>query len=151
MGNHIFDRGNNVTYNKDAAVGINRAKLIDFCYENHFVIANTLFEKPNYKLTTIKHPKAKPPYSFTRTDFDTVDYWLVAKQWKNSAKNCETDVKANINTDHFPLIINTECNLKARGEIKKIPRKNMENAVKNKKQLTTKTSGQTTSTHKRKR
>ena len=74
---NIFDKGNKLTYGNDPDVAINRAKLIDFCYGNHFVIANTFFEKSDGKLVTIKKQGTKPPFTFERPNFDTVDYWLV--------------------------------------------------------------------------
>lgn len=48
------------------------------------------------------------PVGTVRTDtnwdvhnFDQIDYLLVRSRWKNSVRNCETDVNSTIDSDHY--------------------------------------------------
>ena len=113
MGKHIFDSGNNITYENNQKVAENRAKLIDFCGELKLIIANTIYEKTNNKLATCKKPGTNPPYTFTRPAFDTVDYWLIPHRWKNAMTDSESDTGVNANSDHFPVILKSRVRLKA--------------------------------------
>ena len=81
---------------------------------------NTIFQKPEHKLITYRHPgtNISPPYVRSDTTtipirprFETLDYWLTCNRWKNSVKNVETDITANITTDHFPMIATIKTKL----------------------------------------
>ena len=77
-------------------------------------VANTLFEKPPQKLITYKENKAHPRGPpWTRYPYETLDYILVQNRWKNSITNLESDVYANIASDHFPLWMRIRIKLKA--------------------------------------
>ena len=53
----------------------------------------------------------EPPY--TKGRFDTIDYLITTRRWRNSFKNAYTDIHAGIDTDHYPLIAEVHVNLKA--------------------------------------
>ena len=65
---------------------------------------NMQFMKQPQTLVTYKANKQKaggPPY--TRPDYETLDYIMTTKRWKNAFKNVESDVSSNINSDHYPF------------------------------------------------
>ena len=99
------------------------------------IIVNTTFEKPPEKLATIKHQSTKPPYEYKRTNFDTTDYWLAPQRWKNGICNCESDVNANIDSDHFPLTIEVQVKLKAKTQTRREPRKKISEANEKQKKI----------------
>jgi hypothetical protein len=75
---------------------------------------NTFFYKQEEKLITYKEDKAHlggPPYN--RSKYETLDYVLVPNRWKNAIKDVESDVHAEINSDHYPMKIRVQINLKA--------------------------------------
>ena len=45
-----------------------------------------------------------------------IDYILVERRWRNTITNAETHTRANINSDHFPLVFNTRIKLKQLGK-----------------------------------
>jgi len=64
---------------------------------------NTFFQKPNSKLLTYHMPTNNlgPPYK--RGIYEQIDYCLTTERWKNSVLDAESDVHANINSDHYPI------------------------------------------------
>ncbi len=76
---------------------------------------NTYFRKPEQPIITYKDNKAHPggpPY--TRECFEMIDYVIIPNRWKNSIKHVESDIHANINTDHFPIKVKIIIDLKAK-------------------------------------
>ena len=111
-----------------------RGQLLDFCTSEGFTISNTFFEKPNSKLCTYKGPRDRQkqerddghtvtPHRRDRYNYyDTKDYWLSMNRWKNSACDCESDDQANVDSDHFPLILDVLTKLRAKKQTRKEPR-----------------------------
>ena len=104
----------------------NRDQLLDLCNSEGLIISNTCFEKPNSKLCTYKGPRDRQkqekeegktitPHRQDRYNYyDVKDYWLTMSRWKNSVCNCESDIKANVDSDHFPVIIEVLTKLRAK-------------------------------------
>ena len=40
-----------------------------------------------------------------------MDYWLTTNRWKNTVVNMESDTKANIDSDHHPVMGTLETKL----------------------------------------
>ena len=112
MGTHFFDKGNEQTHLMTDPIWCNRSHFVNFSIQNNLKIINTLFEKPNDKLATYQNPKAKLGMSKRRGTHETLDYWLTENRWQNSCVDCEADGGANINTDHYPLILEIKLQLK---------------------------------------
>ena len=77
------------------------------------VVANTFFDKPPTQLITFRetsNPSSGPPY--IRGKFEVLDYVLVPHRWRNSIRNVRSDMKANIPSDHYPLISTLRIRLK---------------------------------------
>ena len=71
-------------------------------------------KKTDEKLITYQAPSdtpREPP--FCRPRYETLDYILTPQRWKNTVLDCESDIKANINSDHFPLVAKIQLKLKA--------------------------------------
>ena len=51
-----------------------------------------------------------PPW--TRPTYETMSYTLTPDRWKNSITDIESDTRANLNTDHFPLYFTIRVKLK---------------------------------------
>ena len=109
----------------------NKNKLIEFASEHKLILANTWFQKGDSKLATHRAPETTPQSPLKRPFYDTIDYWLVSQRWKNSIANCDSDITANVKSDHCPLTITINLKLKAQNKAEKMPpRKNTANATK---------------------
>jgi len=62
-----------------------------------------MFEKPDKKLLTYHQPSVNlgPPYK--RGPYETLDYVVATDRWKNAIQDVESDVEANVASDHYPL------------------------------------------------
>ena len=52
-----------------------------------------------------------------------LNYATIDKRWRNATRNAESDVQANIGSDHYPLVIDLQVRLKAQEKRKAIERK----------------------------
>ena len=64
---------------------------------------NTKFQKEDEKLATWKAMGTQTGDPMDRQHYDQLDYILVPKRWSNGMLNAESDLGANINTDHAPV------------------------------------------------
>ena len=88
---------------------------------NELEIMHTRFKKHIGKLATYRIQKNTDITEeiITNRTHAQIDFILINNRWKNSITNAESDTRANINTDHFPLIFVTGIklkNIKARGK-----------------------------------
>ena len=83
------------------------------------IALNTTFQKPNTKLITYRAPTLNWGPPGTRHRYETLDYCLIQDRWKNAAKDSESDVTANIDSDHFPLKTTFKFKLKVEPTKKK--------------------------------
>ena len=66
---------------------------------------NTMFCKKEESLATYQENKSHmggPPYK--RPTHEVLDYVLTPKRWRNAIKYIYSDVSADINSDHYPLV-----------------------------------------------
>ena len=78
--------------------------LIGFCEKHQLTIINTIFKQPERRLYTWK----RPGY-VTRNQ---IDYIMISSRHTNNIKNCRTYPRADIGSDHNPVIANMKVKLK---------------------------------------
>ena len=100
----------------------NKEEFMDFCIKHNYTIMNTWFQKRAEQKITWRHPGTKPHHNKVRGHYAVKDYWLATKRWKNGVTNCNIDHKHNINTDHYPLIIDIKVTLRAQKQSRKEPK-----------------------------
>jgi hypothetical protein len=88
---------------QEEGVRENRRMFISMCNEMQGKVINTFFEKPDTKLITHKHAGTELGPPWTRGRYETLDYFIVADRWKNSVTDMESDMLANVDTDHGPV------------------------------------------------
>ena len=59
-----------------------------------------------------------PPW--TRGRYETLDYFIVADRWKNSVADMESDMLANVDTDHGPVQGTAKVKLKGISRVGKL-------------------------------
>ena len=80
-------------------------------------------QKKQRRKITWKRPGTKPGDPKTRGYYAVKDYWLIPSRWKNGVSDCYADHYHNINTDHYPLIIDIKVTLRPRKQSRKEPKK----------------------------
>ena len=73
---------------------------------------NTQFRKTEDKKATYRRPGVDKTAAVRRPTHEQLDYILTTNRWKNTVKNAEADNKANIDTDHAPVIATIQIKLK---------------------------------------
>ena len=124
VGKWTFDKTNLTFDNQSDDTADNRQRLLEFCETNNIKLANTLFPKPACKLVTYREIGIQHGPPWIRKDaeadfgkryrYECLDYILVPQRWRNAIQNLESDVMANINTDHYPLICTIRLKLKGK-------------------------------------
>lgn len=83
-------------------------RLIQFCEEQEFIVANTFFKQPPRRLYTWIAPGDNPQKIIR----NQIDYVLVTDRFKNSIKNIKTYPGADVNSNHNPLVATVHIRLK---------------------------------------
>ena len=91
---------------------------MDLCREFTLTPCSTRFPKPPKKLATWKAMSTKKEDPWDRQHYDQIDFILTPKRWQNGIKDSESNMEANIDTDHAPVWVKCKYNLK------KLTRKN---------------------------
>ena len=71
-------------------------RLIEFCQNNNFVIANTLFKLPKRRLYTWRSPADKEGQILR----NQIDYVLIKQRYKNAIISAKTYPSADIGLGH---------------------------------------------------
>ena len=79
-------------------------RLIEFCEENALVIANTLFQQHNRRLSTWTSPGGQQQ--------NQIDYILCGQRWRSSIQSTKTRSGADCGSDHELLITKFRLKLK---------------------------------------
>ena len=114
IGPHIFGQDPNVNREEGQGVEDNRARLQEYLIDTKTTLANTLFPKTPQCLITYKSDKTagnEPPYD--KTKYETLDYFITHRKWRNTIRNAHSNMRAGVDTDHFPLQIQIRIKLKA--------------------------------------
>jgi exonuclease III len=114
VGRHTFDSCHTTLHLQSEEVLDNRARFVDMIVEMDHLAMNTMFEKEEKKKVTFKQDKGHaggPPWK--RGTYEMLDYVTTSRRWRNAVVNVETDVHANVDTDHFPLVVDLQVRLNA--------------------------------------
>lgn len=87
--------------------------LVLFACEHSLKVSNTMFYKNKNKLATYKKPETTLTDPVTRPHYEQLDYILTPERWKNSVLDAESDIQADINSDHFPVKFQIGIKLKS--------------------------------------
>ena len=82
--------------------------LIEFCWENALVIANTLFQQYKSWLYTWTSPDSQY--------WNQIDYILCSWRWRSSIQSAKTRPGADCGSDHELLIVKLRLKLKKVGK-----------------------------------
>ena len=118
IGPHIF--GKDQKLQEGEGVEDNRNRLTELLTTTKTMLTNTYYYKqPQYQITynIDKAAATEPPFNKNR--FDTIDYIIVPRRWKNSVKDTATNLYTGVDSDHYPLTAKIVLKLKA--EYKKTP------------------------------
>ncbi|CAG4984092.1 unnamed protein product [Colias eurytheme] len=75
-------------------------RLVQFCQEHDFIVANTFFKLPPRRLYTWRSPADKTD----KIVRNQIDYLLISKRHRNSIKSAKTYPGADIGSDHNPVV-----------------------------------------------
>ncbi|MFM7983941.1 MAG: hypothetical protein ACKPKO_31915, partial [Candidatus Fonsibacter sp.] len=124
IGRHTFDRENTTLHLQSEEVLDNRAHFVDMLVETDHIAINTMFEKDGSNKATFKqdrqHPGGPP---WVRGKYEVLDYATINRIWRNATRNAETDVQANVSSDHYPLMVELQVRLNAQEKRKLVDRK----------------------------
>ena len=81
-------------------------------------ITNTQFKKQDHNIATYRINKETTTRHepITTQTHAQIDYILTARRWRNSITGVESQTRANIQSDHFPLVFTTRIRLKQIGK-----------------------------------
>ena len=80
-----------------------RDLLVEFCWKNELTICNTYKQKTNDKKVTYRPPKTIHGPPWNEDQYEQIDFIITNQKWRNTCKNCETDTKHCLNSDHYML------------------------------------------------
>ena len=84
-------------------------RLIQFCQENAWVIANTFFQQHNRRFYTWTSPYGQHQ--------NQIDYILCSQTWRSSIQSTKTKPGADCGSDHELLITKFRLKLKKEGKL----------------------------------
>ena len=91
-----------------------RYRMQEYLIRTKAILTNTTFPKQNQELITYNIDKTKGNRApFEQGPYDTFDYFITHRKWRNTVKNVSSDMLAGLDTDHFPLIADIRAQLKA--------------------------------------
>ena len=94
----------------------NRDLMTELCMTNEMRVMNTMYRKPKQKTATYRIIKSTPEEGHQETveagTHEQIDYILTMRRWSNTVTNAESDTCANINTDHYPVVVDIRIRLR---------------------------------------
>ena len=108
---------------QDAATINNRYRLIKLCLENDLKIDNAMFPKPANKLAPYLPLGVSKTASISANTHWQIDF-IMTRRDNIRIEDCETDTKAQLQSDHYPVMAQMKIKFK-RPEIKKGEQKNI--------------------------
>eukprot|EP00969_Alexandrium_andersonii_P332968 14714856-Alexandrium_andersonii.AAC.1 len=96
----------------------NRGLLLACCRDQQLQAISIYYSKPDTKKATYRAPGAPVLGNTLRLNpayYADLDHCLVAARWRGLITDVCSDVRANIQTDHFPLKIRLKLRLGSRG------------------------------------
>ena len=129
LGPHIYGKGSRDIGEEDTA---NRFLLIDLCKASNLIVANTWFTHPPGRQVTYREPHTKTlpatNSDWSPQDFAQLDLCLTPQRWRNSCTDVYSQPRANLDSDHFPLVVCMRVKLGAKSKPAKYARWDFANA-----------------------
>ena len=91
----------------------NRDLMIEFCLTNEMKVVNTMYKKRPEQTATYRRVGIDIDQPINKDTHEQLDYIVTAKRWRNAITNAESDTKANIDSDHYPVLAKATLRLKA--------------------------------------
>ena len=129
MGKWTFEPETARIHGRTEGILENRNLLIELCTEFELILCNTYFKKQNTKLATFREVGTTLEEPVTRGKYEQLNFIITQRRWKNMVTNCESDMKANIDTDHYPVTATYRIKLKAVSKAKKNQRETYEDCT----------------------
>jgi len=128
LGPHIFGAGVSHLIRPERGYGekSNRDLMVELCGGGEYLVANTWFKKRDARKVTFMPPGTKQlPGDGEPWDprlFGEIDFCLVPSRWRNLVLDVESNTRAGLPTDHFPLEIKVRLRLRPkRGKRRRSP------------------------------
>ena len=111
----------------------NRDRCIEFCLKQKLILANTGFKKTKEKTATFRAPGTLETEEIIHKKQEQIDYITVRQRWNNTITDAESNTKANLDTDHYPVTATCRIKLRASHNKKGPGRKKYEESTKEQK------------------
>ena len=108
IGPHTYDRGKQ----QSIEVENNKERPLDTCRQFNMIPTDSLFQKPPATLATWTKPGTQKEDPYDRQHYDQIDYILTTRRWRNGFRNVESELRANIDSDHAPVTAITNFKFK---------------------------------------
>ena len=106
LGPHMFGKGYH-------AIGED-----EFCRSQELLVANTWYKQPPRRQVTYSAPGTQhlPPdnSNWDPDKFAQLNFILVPRRWRNACRNVFSQPRANLDSDHFPVVALMQYKLSAR-------------------------------------
>ena len=117
IGNYTMYENKDYLSNSNYKEGMleNRELLMQFTMANELKITNTMYRKHIGKLATYRIVKETEEITYEEISNRThaqIDFVIVSHRWRNSITDIESHTRANIHSDHFPLVFTIRIRLK---------------------------------------
>ena len=105
MGKHTLHNNGYKIETFTEAMKEHRDLMIEFCMTNDMRVVNTMYKKrPETKTATYRKVEIDIAHEIDKDTHEQIDYIVTPKRWRNAITNAESDTKANIDSDHYPVI-----------------------------------------------
>ena len=129
MGQWTFEPTKIKVHELSEHVTWNRNRCIEFCLKYNLALTNTYFKKNIEKTVTYRKVGFTIIDEINEKTDEQIDYIAVQHRWKNSISNIESDRRANLRSDHYPVTATVKIKLKAANKEKGPGRKNMQKVI----------------------
>ena len=96
----------------------NRFLFLEFCRSQELLVANTWYKQPPGRQVTYSAPGTQhlPPdnSNWDPDKFAQLDFILVPRRWRNACRNVFSQPRANLDSDHFPVVALMQYKLSVR-------------------------------------
>lgn len=120
LGPHLYGKG----VGSAGGESDNRSFLMNCCVQNQLLVSNTWFKHSSARQVTYREVGTTAlPHASVSWDpnlFAQLDLCLAPRRWKNIVRDVSSDPWANVDSDHFPLLVKVRLKLGARRQ--QIPR-----------------------------
>ena len=113
MGKYTLHTDGDIIETFTEAMKENRDLMIEFCMTNDMRIVNTMYKTRQDNTATYGRVGIDIAQEINKDTHEQIDYIVTPKRWRNAVTNAESDTKANIDSDRYPVIAKATLRLKA--------------------------------------